>query len=769
MRVTIDNLDGLGPTDYSDELMAEGPVTIERVLNKPSACRWTMRDAIVRPARQGRVVVRSDAGAILFTGYLAREPEAIYLGAGAGVNGGGAVYRLALEAISDDWLLDKQGLRVGGESFAESGDALLRSLTGRVDGSRFTTASTGLIAQIGSVETKAAKSWSENAGAIADAAGASYRVVSGEVLLSSLGSVNHLFTTADDSLGESGLRLGSGRDLANDLTISGETEAGTAVTEIVVGDGTTSEFVLSSVPYSAGSAAERRLVSDAFEAGVIDRQRWGGGDPGSHLSVGSGGLVVSGGNGLDGQTTLVAQSAVELGGVLLLQATAVMLGQGSDGVLLGLYSGAISRATCVVGFDVRQVNGATTMGCLVNGASAGTTATLATGHAYSLRVSLHAAEAQRVRQSYVVMAGGTLQQFGGGLVDSAMDVVFAIEDLGAASNTPLTVLFDGSLASSPASAVFAPVNSVALAGTIGSVVAERMAQVWVRGTTSAGVTTTRLAGATATGADFSLASGGTLRFFPGRVPATGERVTVRYRLGQRAVARVQSAAGLAAEALGGLPGEAVWQGRVLQPVARSSEDCAAAAAALLYVAASRSEALAGSYEGTGLPDVWPGDVATFVTQAGTSQVTVRRVQVRDGLALPELLQCRLEVANDWAACASIRVSPSLSADVADVAAGMGTSSVASLSGLQVTSVSTTAVQVDTGVAPPSGGGFEVRRTDGGFGPGQTGGLVLRSGVRGLSLPRGARVERFYVRMYDGATPPVYSRLSSAIVTNVPVG
>ena len=765
MRVTIDNLDGQGPVDYSDQLMAEGPVTIERVLNKPSTCRWMMRNGIALPARQGRVVVTTDGGTVLFTGYLSREPQAAYAGAGTR----GTVYRLVLEAISDDWLLDKQGLRVSGEGFAESGDALLRSLTSRVDGSRFTTAVTGAIAQIGSVETNSAKSWSENAEAIASAAGASYRVISGEVSMAALGSVSHTFTTANDSLGESQLQLGTGRDLANDLTISGEMEAGTPMTEIFVGDGTTGDFALSAVPFSSGSVASRSIVSDEFAAGVIDPQRWGGGDPGSHLSVGAGGLILTGGNGLDGQTTLIAESAVELGGVLLLEATAVSLGQGSDGVLLGLYSGSVSRATCIAGFDVRQANGATTLGCLVNGASAGTSATLATGHVYTLRIYLHATEPQRVRQSYLVMVAGALQQFGGGLVDAPLDVVFALEDLGVASNTPVTVLYDGGMASSTANALFAPVNSVQLIGTIGGLMAERMPPVWVRGTTSAGVTATRLAGATGTGSDFSLASAGTLRFFAGRVPAAGEQMTVRYRLGQRAVARVQSAASIAAEAKGGLPGEAVWQGRVLEPIARSSEDCAAAAAALLSVATSRAESVTGTYEGQNLPDVWPGDLAMFVTDSGLSQVTVRHVQLRDGLAVPELVQCRLEVANDWVACSSIQTSGTLAADVGAVAPGSGASSVASLSGMQVVSVSTTALQIDTGIVAPSGGGFEVRRTDGGFGAGQTGGLVLRSAIRGITIPRGAQVERFYVRMYDGSTPPAYSRLSSGIVTNVPVG
>ena len=764
MRVTIDNLDGLGPIDYSDRVTAEGPVTIDRRLNAPSTCRWTLCDGLPRPARLGRVVVTSAMGAVLFTGYLPKEVEAVYAGEGSS----GPVYRLALEATSDEWLLDKQGLRGAGESFATGGDALLAGLTSRVDGARFATASSGKIPQVGRVEARQAQRWSEMAATIANAAGASYRVVGGQVAMAPMGSVVHTLAVADDSLSERGLRLAPKRELANDVTVSGAIEAGSYLTEIFVGDGTTSEFALSAVPY-ASPAQSRMLVHDNFGAGAIDRQRWVGSDPGSHLSVGAGGLVLSGGNGLDGQTTLLAASGVELGGVLRLQATAVALAQGSDGVLLGLYSGTVSRANCAAGFNVKQVNGATTVGCLLNGAAVGATATLASGHLYTLRIYLHAAETQRVRQRYVVMVGGVPQQFGGGLVDAPLDVVFAIEDMGVSSNTPATVLYDGAMASSPASVSFAPVNSVQLIGTIGSVTAEQMAPVWVRGTTSAGAAVTRLGGGTGTGVDYALASAGTLRYFPGRVPASGEQVTVRYRTAQRAAARVQAAASVVSESGSGLPGVAVWQGSVLEPAAGSSEDCAAAAAALLAIATSRAEAISGSYDTTGLAQVWPGDVLQFVTSGGTSLVAVRGVRLSDTGAIPELVHTHVELANDWAECASVRVSEVLAADTGDVPAGSGASSVAGLSGLQVVSVSKTALQLDAGTAAPSGGGFEVRRSEGGFGPGQSGDLVLRSGVRGMTVPRGAQVERFYVRMYDGSTPPVYSRLSSVVVTNVPVG
>ena len=769
MRVTIDNLDGLGPVDYSDQLMSEGPVTIDRKLNVPVTCQWTMRDGLARPVRAGRVVVTSASGIVLFTGYLPLEPEAIAVGAGGGAGARGTVYRLQVSALSDDWLLDKQGVGASGESFGESGDALLRSLTSRVDGSRFTTTATGLVAQTGSVMTSALRSWSENAGAIADAAGASYRVVSGQVMVAPLGSVRHTLTTADDSLSESGLTLKMPRELVNDVTVSGEMEGGTYVTEVLLGDGTTSDFTLSSAPFAEGSGASRTIVQDDFNMGSIDPQRWTGGDPGSHLSVGAGGLVLGGGTGLDGQTTLIAASAVELGGMAVLEAKNVSLGQGSDGVLLGLYSGAISRVNCVAGFDVRQANGTTTLGAWVNGASAGTPLTLASGHVYTLRLHLHSTETQRVRQSYVVLVGGAPQQFGGGVVQASLDVVFELVDLGVSTNTPATVLYDGTLAASPASVSFAPINSVQLLGTVGGLLAQRLSTAWVRGRTSAGIPVTRLRGVAGSGADFSLASSGILRFFPGRVPAANEQVTVQYRRGQRAVARVQSAGSVAVEAKGGLPGEAIWQGSVHAPVAWSSEDCAAAARAVQSLATSRAEAVAGTYEGVNLANIWPGDLINFVTDTGTYLVTVRRAQLFHGQAIPELVHWQLEVANDWVTCASLRLSKMLAADAGDVAVGDGTSAVPGLGGLQVVSVSTSALQIDAGCSPSSGGGFEVRRTDGSFGAGQGGDLVLRSGVRGMTIPRGAQVEQFYVRMYDGSTPPVYSRLSSAVITNVPIG
>ena len=93
----------------------------------------------------------------------------------------------------------------------------------------------------------------------------------------------------------------------------------------------------------------------------------------------------------------------------------------------------------------------------------------------------------------------------------------------------------------------------------------------------------------------------------------------------------------------------------------------------------------------------------------------------------------------------------------------------SLQGLQVTIATNTALQLDCGVDPPPGCGFEVRRSDANFGAANTTDLVLQSPVRSFSVPRAAFAERFYVRMYDGWTPLGYSPVSSVVLTSLPYG
>jgi hypothetical protein len=146
------------------------------------------------------------------------------------------------------------------------------------------------------------------------------------------------------------------------------------------------------------------------------------------------------------------------------------------------------------------------------------------------------------------------------------------------------------------------------------------------------------------------------------------------------------------------------------------------------------------------------------------------VAITDGHARPELLTYRIAFANDWAESLGITLSEAIATDayLPPIAATAPAEVLDNLQQLTVASATTTALQIDAGTSAPTGGGFEVRLRDFDFGAGVDQNLVLRSPVRSFSIPRTAQVERYYVRMYDASTPPLYSRHSSAVFTNLPV-
>jgi hypothetical protein len=214
---------------------------------------------------------------------------------------------------------------------------------------------------------------------------------------------------------------------------------------------------------------------------------------------------------------------------------------------------------------------------------------------------------------------------------------------------------------------------------------------------------------------------------------------------------------------------------VVHPPARSTQDCEAAAQAVLALATSRAAALAGGYTAINpQADIWPGDVLAITTNGDTLNVVARTVILADGHAAPELIAYRIAFANDWAESLGVTLSEAVAPDAELPETALAAPAVAldSLTNLAIVSTTTTDLQVDAGIDPPTGGGFEVRRAESTFGaifsakPGAD--LILRSPVRGFTLPRATEHETFYIRMYDASTPPVYSRFSAAIITNLPV-
>lgn len=769
MILTIDNLNGLGAVDYSAALCADARFEIARTLNAPSRCTGSLLPGTLPlPVRRARVVVAAESGTILFTGYLATEPVAEYLGAGIA----GPVYRVAFTALSDEWLLDKQTAILTGSGFQLAGDTLLGTLANRIESGLFTTVPTQNPNLAGVFTPEPTRPFSTNAAGIAASTYAAYRALSGSLSVQTVGNVTHTLNfdsgAADGALSIASLKTSTIKELANDVTLSGQIEPTAFVTEMFQGDGATSAFQLSDAPFRISKPA---LLADSFDESSINAQLWNLTDPGSRISLGPNGLVLGGGNGFDGQTTLAAIDQVELGGTVVLEAANIQFTAPSDGVLLGLCSGPVSRTNCFAGYNVRQSGGNTLLTPFLNGTETGTSYTLLQDHTYTLRIRLHFPEMQRVLQTWYARVDGTLQSFGGGLVPSTASLVFDLIDLGNASNTPATVLYDGVVATTPATCTFVAVNSLDLTGSVGSISVTQTGSAWATSTPPGTSTCTRLIGIAGEGVDCHVSDTGKVTFFAGRIPVPGEFVTISYRLRSRSVARLADPASIAAEAAGGQPGTARWLGKVIRPLARSSADCETAAQAVLALACSRSAALSGSYAAISpTADIWPGDVLAVTANGQTLSAVVRTATLVSGHAVPELLTYRIAFANDWAESLGITLSEAIAPDafLPPSALTAPAQVLTDLTALTVVSATTTALQIDAGTAPPTGGGFEVRRRDFDFGPGADQNLVLRSPTRSFSIPRAAQVERYYFRAFDASTPPRYSRNSAAVFTNLPV-
>jgi len=193
---------------------------------------------------------------------------------------------------------------------------------------------------------------------------------------------------------------------------------------------------------------------------------------------------------------------------------------------------------------------------------------------------------------------------------------------------------------------------------------------------------------------------------------------------------------------------------------------------MAQAAASVSASWSGTYKTTGLnfiADVWPGDALQLNAPSTdlNAQVVVRTVKLSYQASYPDLVEYFIAFANDWADDLAIRTSATVPADTW-LPALVQPTYLGNLKALTVTSMSGSTVTIDTGATAPTGGGFEVRTRDFCFMAGEDPDLVMRGSQSSMTFSRASASDRFYIRMYDGATPPNYSEFSAALFINLPL-
>lgn len=776
MKVTIDNQDGNGPVDYSRAICAnqatEKSVVIIRALNQPTMATVRLDCAshgMKTPAINGFVAISSDNGVFLFTGYVASAPEPVFFG----YSSTGAQYVVDINAVSEDWLLNRNAVPQTAPLLGQTAGDMVNILTKRVNPALVQMNGLEDVGTIGFFEPMPNLSWSENVAALANQARSAYRVLNGQLTLAPVGSTVHNLNDAVGVLEYEALSAANAKQVVNDVTVTGQSQPMEYVTEIFEGDGATVLFQLQREPYRV---IRPILLDEEFTASSLNTSIWNVNDAGGYLSVGGGGLALTGGAGTDGTTTITTIDPVELGGEIVLESGYVQLNSGSDGVLCGLYSGAVSIANCIAGYRVRTSGSNTVLIPLVDGNEVGTTFTIQAGHSYILRIRVHSSELQRILNSYFSYGANGPAVYGGGTVPSPLQLLFELQDMALLPyvNIGSTILYDGAIASSPAIASFACINSLNLQGNIGYCKITQPGTAWVVSTPSNGTSFTRRLGSNTQGADCNILRNGFLHFYKLAIPQPSEMIAVTYRVAAPSVARLANNT-VPQQGGTGAPAVSQWVGHVVRPAARSSVDCENACQALLNFSSNPAAAWKGSYSYYNLQnqaDIWPGDALDFTSSTAglNTNVIVRKVKVESSSSSPEVLNYDVEFANDWAETISVELTNAISADVylpqaPETAPG---AYAANLNALQVASISTTAISVNANATPPANGGFEVRSRDYTFGSSVDEDLVLRSAVPNFTITRSADEEQFYIRMFDGSKPPLYSRLSSAIFTNVAI-
>lgn len=761
--------------DYTSALDAVHPLTIERRLNKPSICQlWLTLPAgssLAAPSRCQSLAVTGDDGTVYFTGYIAVSPLPEYAGLGLE----GPRYRTAIQAVSDELLLDQLLMPPTTGATGETAGALLAGLVVHTGSTALSTGGLTLSTAIANFTSEHGANWSHSAGQLAGMARAAYRAQSGAITLTSIQTTVHPLNESDGSLTLASLAFTAGvkRGLANDVTVCGEDEPVAYVTEYFLGDGATTEFDLAYDPWSPATS-KTTLVSELFSEPQINLALWGvTGGPG-YLTLGSGGLAMAGGSGIDGQTLLAWLDPIEMGGTLLLEAVGVTLAAGSAGILAGFFSGLEVASGCTAGFQATAATGtgAVTLQPIVEGTAAGSTFAINPANQYTLRLRVHCPECERAQAVYYAFGDSGLLSAGGASVLGPGKIQMEIQEfVSGVGATPVT-LYDGGVTSLPGVCTLIAASSLNLLGSMRALNLTSLGSGWVVSTPPSGAPYTRRVGTTVESAECHLERTGKLAFYTGYVPVSGELIAVNYRTIGRAVGRAVNTASQAALAAAGSPAVASWIGSVTSPPARSSADCRNAATVIEQAAASVSALWSGTYKASRLSfaaDVWPGDALLLNAPSASldAQMVVRTVKITYSPSYPDLVAYDIAFANDWADDLAIRTSATVPAN-AWLPAPIAPTVLANLNALTVTALSGSTVTISTGVTPPTGGGFEIRLRDFVFMPGNDPTLVLRGSASTLTFSRVSAADRFYIRMFDGSSPPNYSEFSAALFINLPL-
>ncbi|HET9409425.1 MAG TPA: hypothetical protein VFO39_19440 [Candidatus Sulfotelmatobacter sp.] len=780
MKLTIDNLQGNGPQDYTAALDGTIAPKIERVLNKPAELRFSLlalsADFVV-PVAGARVMLGRANGSDVFTGYLTQAPQYEYLGWGQS----GPVYRYHLVAQSDEVLLDQKALPNRAPFVNRSAGSAIRQLAQDGLPAWFDTSQVQDVDILAAYVVNPQKKFSEQAAEICLAARASYRSMGQALIVAPIGANSYRLNESDMNFSALGLQLNCACPIVNDVTIIGLNEPKAYVRDYFVGDGLSLKFYMSQKPFPQSRPA---LIDEEYTQTILDAATWKVSDPAAVVSLQAQTLQIAGGTGQDGQTTISFIEQIELGGAQELQHGDVSFSSSSQGILGGLYAGTICAASCLAGFQITPSEAGSSIRALITGSPTGPVVGTQLGHRYVLTTYIYSMQIYRSQEIYHSSSHPAGQGVGGTAIGADVRFVLELQDIDpsnpASLVSPGTVLFDDVISNAPGFCTYALVDAVNLHCNIAYTYARHIALAEVRSAQPGQSYATQLTGSLSDGASCVVTSSPALEFYPQYVPALNELIVVSYRGYGRAVAEVSNPSSVAQLESGwdnGVRGETRM---VKSPSARTGGDCENAALAILQDA--EAAAWSGSYLTWGdfLPgsarDIFPGDALQVNVPSRNAEfsATVRKVEIEFEDPSHDRGVYTIIFANDVAAPLAIQYDAStVTVPLQDMPpqltlSQVGSYYIADITEAQIVQVTSTTVQVDVGFVPAAGQGVEVRAHDYGWSSSNDRNLLGRFNTQTFSLPRLARAQNYFLRLYDSSSPPKYSRYAAALHVSYPL-
>ncbi|HYH00104.1 MAG TPA: hypothetical protein VD837_13300 [Terriglobales bacterium] len=641
----------------------------------------------------------------------------------------------------------------------------------------FVTQAVEPCATLPSYTAGAQRTWSEHVADIALLARSAYRIMDGKIVFSPVGRNSYLLDESAAEFSPDGLKLHSPDKLVNDVTVIGRVEPGNYVKDYFLGDGYNLGFNLSEIPFVSRTQV---LLEDEYDVAALHPRFWTCNDPAQAFRVYDGKLRIEGGTGADGATTVTFVEPVELGGSFMLQHGDVEFTAASSGILGGLYAGSTDAAHCVAGFRITPSGSQSVIAAMVNGAPVGSTITTQAGHRYTLSTRIYADRHYRKQQVFHSSQHPAGAERGGETNAADVRVILEVHDVTTADAgtqaTPSTLLFEGVIADAPAHCTYALVNSVALHATASYTRIVRVPEAQVATTLPGQAGRTRLVGSLSEGAQCRVTESPQIRFYPAYVPAANETIRVSYRTGRRSMARVTDQDNIRALAHGGDDGLRPAVRNVSWPAPRTAEECETAALALLDD--TTRPAWSGEYYVwsdflPGASDIFPGDEirVNVPSRAAAFSAVVREVELDVCDLENDRSRYSLRFANDAAEPMAFEFDPAHlrePLEPVETTIDAGLAFIADVPTAEITNVTSTTLSVDMGVAAASGGGFEVRRSDTGWGMSHDRNLVGRFTSQTFTLARLSSTQTYYIRQYDAGSPPRYSRHSTVLHVDYPL-